>query len=277
MVATLQTNGWSARLALGFEARGERTVLAHREHHGPLAVQKPFYPEQAACHVYLLHPPGGVVGGDHLSVQVKVADGAHALITTPASTKFYRSGGEFAVQEQCLDVAPHGILEWLPQDTILFASSRVATTTRINLTPGARFIGWEILCLGRPAAGELFNDGVCRQRFELWSDDTPLLIERANLIGGSRILEAAWGFGGQTVYGCLVATPATKPMLELVREDVQAAGDGLFSATLIEDTLVCRYLGDSAEDTRQSFASAWSVIRPNMLGLTACPPRVWST
>lgn len=277
MVAVLQPSGWSARLALRFESRGGGTVLAWREHHGPLAVQKPFYPEQEACHVYLLHPPGGVVGGDQLAVHVHVDNGAHALVTTPASTKFYRSAGELAVQEQRLDVAPHGILEWLPQDTILFARSRVTTTTQVHLAPSARFIGWEILCLGRPAAGELFNDGICRQRFELWRVDAPLLVERASLIGGSRLLKAAWGLDARTVYGTLVATPATQPMLEFARAGVQPAADELFSATLIEKTLVCRYLGHSAEAARQQFAMAWSLIRPVMLGLAACPPRVWST
>ena len=83
--------GWVARLALRFEQRAGRTVLAHRSHEGPLAVQKPFYPEGDVCHVYLLHPPGGVVGGDRLTIEIEVASDAHAVITTPAAGKFYRS------------------------------------------------------------------------------------------------------------------------------------------------------------------------------------------
>ena len=103
--------GWEARLALRFEQRAGRTVLAHRSHEGPLAVQKPFYPEGDVCHVYLLHPPGGVVGGDRLAIEIEVASNAHAVITTPAAGKLYRSAGPASMQEQRLSVAPGAALE----------------------------------------------------------------------------------------------------------------------------------------------------------------------
>src|SRR5262245_14402851 len=114
--------GWLASLDLEFARSGSRTVLARRSHVGPLIVQRPFYPEGDVCHVYLVHPPGGVVGGDTLELRARVHDGAHALITTPAATKFYRSEGRMArqVQDIALDAA---IFEWLPQETILFADA----------------------------------------------------------------------------------------------------------------------------------------------------------
>ena len=80
-------SSWQARLELGFRATAGRTVLAHRRHVGPLVVQRPFYPEGGICHVYLLHPPGGVVGGDTLELQVQADADSHALITTPAATR----------------------------------------------------------------------------------------------------------------------------------------------------------------------------------------------
>ncbi len=271
------TAGWAARLALHFERRAGRTVLAHRSHEGPLAVQKPFYPEGDVCHVYVLHPPGGVVGGDRLAIEIEVASDAHALITTPAAGKVYRSGGPASIQEQRLSVASGAALEWLPQETILYSQCCASLSTRVTLVPGARFIGWEVLCLGRPAAGERFDAGVCRHRLELWCQGRPLLIERSTITGGSELLRAPWGFGGRTVSGTFLATPADEMTLATVREAVAVEREDLFSATLLDPVLLCRYLGDSAESARRCFTDAWRAVRPGLLGREAHPPRIWRT
>ena len=85
--------GWVAKLELNFSASQSKTFLSKREHIGPLAIQRPFYPEQGLCHLYLLHPPGGVVGGDQLSIGIKTDANSSALITTPGAKKIYRSSG----------------------------------------------------------------------------------------------------------------------------------------------------------------------------------------
>lgn len=169
------------------------------------------------------------------------------------------------------------MLEWLPQETILYAQCRVSLSTRVTLVPGARFIGWEVLCLGRPAAGERFDAGVCRQRLELWCEDRPLLIERSAIAGGSELLRAPWGFGGRTVSGTFVATPADEMMLATVRETVAVESVALFSATLLDSVLLCRYLGDSAESAQRCFRDTWGAVRPALLGREAQPPRIWRT
>jgi Urease accessory protein UreH len=269
--------GWQARLELEFGSRAGRTVITRRYHYGPLAVQKPFYPEKDGCHVYLLHPPGGVVGGDHLRIEIDVTTGAHALMTTPASTKFYRSSGALSVQENYLKVVAGATLEWLPQETILFANCRASLVTRVALAADARFIGWEVLCLGRPAANEYFDKGACWQRFELWQEDIPLMVERTHLKGSGSLLSAPWGLMGHTVLGTLVAVPANDAILEAVRESVTPGRHALFSTTLLDEVLVCRYLGDQGEAAHHCFTSAWSAIRPNLLGRSACYPRIWYT
>jgi urease accessory protein len=276
-VAEAGPAGWEARLALRFAQRVGRTVLAHRSHEGPLAIQKPFYPEGDVCHVYVLHPPGGVVGGDRLAIEIEVASDAHAVITTPAAGKFYRSGGPASIQEQRLSVATGAALEWLPQETILYAQCRASLSTLVTLVPGARFIGWEVLCLGRPAAGECFDAGLCRQRLELWCEGRPLLIERSAIAGGSELLRAPWGLGGRTVSGTFLATPVAETMLAAVRAAVAVERDDLFSATLLDSVLLCRYLGDSAESARRCFTDAWRTVRPGLLGRAAEPPRIWRT
>lgn len=271
--------GWKASLTLGFSKRGDTTVLSERRHFGPLAVQKPFYPEDGVCHVYLLHPPGGVAPGDRLQINVRVAEDGDALITTPAAGKCYRSDGRTSGITQTLNVETGASLEWLPQETILFDGCRSELTTKVVLETGARFCGWEILCLGRPAGNELFDTGLCRQRIEVWRNEMPLLLERGTFAGGSDALRTAWGMGGCTVTGTFIVTPADRACLDAAREVDEPPGvnGDLHGASLIDSVLVCRYLGHQAEHAKNYFTGVWRKIRPLVLGREACVPRIWST
>ena len=289
MNSVVELEGWQAKLNLAFEQRAQhdepknsRTVLTNKQHFGPLVVQKPFYPEGAVCHVYIIHPPGGVVGGDTLSINVTNHHQSQALITTPAANKFYRSGGPVAQLDQTLTIEENASLEWLPQETILFNGCAVHSTTRINLNPNSRFTGWEITCLGRPASGEAFNHGEFRQRYEIYKEDKPLFIERAFLKGGHPILQAAWGLQNFTVTATMTVYPADKTLLELARAAISEHAiiknnNALYSATLIDQVLVCRYLGHHAEQAKQIFTSVWAALRPACLHREACMPRIWKT
>ena len=165
---------WKASLALMFAHKNGRTILKSREHYGPLVVQRPFYPEGAVCHIYLIHPPGGVVGGDKLSIEVRLQEGSHTLITTPSAGKFYRSGDLKGTQSQYLMAEKDSLLEWLPQENIFFDGCRSEIKTDIRLTGNAMFFGWEINCLGRPAAREKFKQGTITQRINMYRDDRPI-------------------------------------------------------------------------------------------------------
>ncbi|MDS4068666.1 MAG: urease accessory protein UreD [Candidatus Competibacter sp.] len=275
--------GWQARLTLGFQRQGPRTILAQRAHQGPLQVQRPFYPEgETVCHVALLHPPGGVVGGDELRIDVALDAGAQALLTTPAAGKFYRSAGPLARQTQHLTVAPGAALEWLPQENIVYAGARVHALTRIELHGDARFLGWEILCLGRPAAGERFTTGDYRQDLELWRDGEPLYLERGRYAGGDIVLDARWGLQGQPVTATLLCAPARPGQVEVVRAGWEslatlAAQGELATVTQLDGCLICRYLGPSAARARRFFIVAWGLLRPAILDRPPCPSRFWNT
>jgi urease accessory protein len=153
-------------------------VLASARHHGPLTVQRPFYPEEDVCHLYLLHPPAGIVGGDELHIAVTLDENSHALITQPGAGKFYRSRGPQALLRQHFTLASHATLEWLPQDTILFPGANAAIQTVFHLTSASRLLAWDLLCLGRPVMQETFSHGTLQNRLEVWRDGLPLLIER---------------------------------------------------------------------------------------------------
>ncbi len=268
--------GWHAELELGFRQNQRRTQLAHRRQRGPLAVQRPFYPEGGLCHVYLLHPPGGLVGGDRLDIRVQVEPGASALITTPGATKFYRSAGQQARQRQRLQVEGDGCLEWFPQENILFPGADASIATEVELARSARFIGWEILCLGRPANNERFEHGQATLGFELRRDGRPLLLERLKVHGDAQ-LKAAAGLRGYPVTATLVATPCNDRQLTMARDALPGDIEGIVGITRVDNVLVCRFLGHQAEQARRCFIPVWGALREAMIGRTACPPRIWAT
>ena len=266
---------WQARLELEFQAAATRTVLARRSHRGPLVVQRPFYPEGGICHVYLVHPPGGIVGGDQLTLLAEAQPGSHALLTTPAATRFYRAGPHPAAsltQELRVNDAA---LEWLPQETIVFDGARATTRTQVHLQGAARFLGWEILCLGRPANNEVFQSGTLAQDFLLYRDGVPLLLDRLRLQGGAPALTANWGLGGMQAMGTLLMYPAQAVDLAALR-GLQAPGVR-FALTLVQGVLLCRALATQAEPVRQLFNALWLQVRPALLGREAIAPRIWAT
>ena len=273
-LAAAQTprTGWHASLKLGFAPRAGRTALVERRQRGPLAVQRPFYPGDGTCHLYLLHPPGGVVGGDRLEIEADTVEGARALVTTPGATKFYLSGGQTAHQTQRLKVAAGSSLEWLPQENIFFPGALVRLDTVIRLEGDARFLGWEIQCFGRPVIDEPFDAGRADFRLHLERDGQPLLLERLRVTADSRL--GAAGLRGLPVSGMLLAAPADKQVLDRIREGL--AGTPA-AATLIDDLLAVRYLGHSTEQCRRLFSRLWAVMRPAVIDRESCAPRIWST
>ena len=270
-------SGWRARLHLGFAHDGARTVLQERAHEGPLYVQRPFYPEDGVCHVYILHPPAGMVGGDILETALRVDPGASALITTPASAKVYRSAGPAASIRQTLTVAAGGTLEWLPQDTILFGGSRASIQTHIRLAGAARFMGWEVLSLGRPRSGDRYDDGDLRARTVIEVDGASRLIERHAWRAGDAMLAEPWGLGGKRVVAACHVYPACAGLLCAARELIATAGIDHCAATRIDDLLAVRALGDDATAMRDTLAAIWAGLRERALGRPGCAPRIWAT
>lgn len=271
-------SGWQAHLRLRFQNRGQRTVLTHR-HRGPLQVQRPFYPERdGTCHAYILHPPGGVVASDVLALEVELDTAAQALLTTPAANKFYRSKAAKAYQTQSLKVSAGAALEWLPQETIAFDGSQARSLTKFELQGDARLLAWEILCLGRPAAGESFTHGLYRQRLEVWRDGIPLYLEHGRFEGGSDLLQSPWGLRGLPITAtmvCAVKDPSLAPAVSSVATDTGSGA--LFAVSQLQEVLVCRYLGSSAQQARELLTRVWSVLRPHLLGKPPRIPRIWDT
>lgn len=272
---TADARGWEAGLSLGLRRSGARTVLAERRRYGPLAVQRPFYPEDGVCHVYLLHPPGGVVGGDALCIEVRVDAGAETVVTTPGATKFYRSGGAQASQQQHLVVADGATLEWLPMENIFFPGADVALSTRVDLHGSARVAVSEIQCLGRPAINEIFDSGYIDSRLSIYRDEIPILLERLRVGPDNRCRLSL--MQGLAVGGTLVVSNADETTVEACRDLLFADSGDYAGATLVDDLLVVRYLGNSTQRAHALFRAVWTAVRPATLGRPACAPRIWAT
>jgi len=271
--------GWEAELKLGFIRRVEGTVLAERAHRGPLRVQKALYPEgEAVCQTLLLHPPAGIAGGDHLHIEAAVGEGAHAQLTTPGAGKWYRSGGPEASQR--LDFTVAGTLEWLPQETIVFDGAKARMQTHITLETDARFFGWEVLCLGRTASGERFNEGHISLDTRIERNGQPLWVERGLLHGDDPLLRSPVAFADATVSATLLATLPTDvqaaPLVAACRE-IAPADNARHGLTALPGLLVARYLGHHSEAARHWLTQLWTQLRPALLNREAVPPRIWNT
>jgi urease accessory protein len=270
--------GWRAELALRYELRGGRTVLARKAHEGPLVVQKPLYPEgDAVCHTIVVHPPGGIAGGDELAVVADLGDGARVLLTTPGAGKWYRSAGPWARQQVTLKAGAASCVEWLPQETIVYDGALARIGTEVQLAADASFIGWEIVCLGRTASGERFERGALRLETRVKREERTIWLEQGTIAGGGLFLESPAGLGGRTVFGTMIATTphARTDLVDACRGE--RAEEGASAITSPPGLIVARYLGDSSEAARHYFQRVWQCLRGELTGRAALAPRIWGT
>lgn len=280
---------WPARLALDFCGRGDKTVLVKKRHEGPLYVQKAFYPDGPNCaHVYLLHPPGGVVSGDSLNVSLSLTDAAQVLMTTPGAARLYRARQDRPDQPPLkqrvynrLTVAAKSQLEWLPGETIVFNGADIELITEVNLSDGCQFMGWEILCLGLPASNLPFTEGRFSQTIMINQDGLPKIIDRMQFSADSPYLQSRCGLQSQPVYGSFIAGPMCDKIPEpesMVQHVIDALDDAqCFSVTRLDSYLVIRYLGAEADRARMYFIEIWKQLRPVLMERPAIEPRIWST
>ena len=278
---------WTGSLRLGYRRdllRGEARTVLHDRHDGPLRVLASLYPERAAvCHSVLVHPPGGLVGGDTLDIEVALEPGAHALITTPGATRYYRSTGATATQRLRATLADGARLEWLPLETLAYSGCIAANLMRFELAPGAEMIGWDVLALGLPASAQPFETGRYTQCIELpgrWLErgvidalDTPLLDSPLGW-AGARVLATLWFAAGS-------ALPAVQREALLGAARAATEGDALqrqAGTTAVHDgVIVLRALAPRVEPAMTLLTRVWAAWRSAAWELPASAPRVWRT
>lgn len=277
---------WQARLDLGF-ARANRacTQLVLNRHEGPLRVQKLLYPEGAElAHALLLHPPGGLAGGDELDIRLSLDDGAAVLATTPGATKWYHGQRGTARQAITLQLDADACLEWLPQESILFDAADAEQSLRIELHPSARLIGWDIVQFGRLAAGETWRRGRWRQRLQLWRDGRERWREQVDLAADDPLRDSPLGLAAHPVMATAwAAAPELHETAEELLDDLReraaqsALPGGITWLGAPTRLLVIRALGHDCAEVRALLEGLWAVLRPAIHSRAACRPRIWDT
>ncbi len=279
---------WHGTLRLDYrqdELRGAARTVLHDRHDGPLRVLASLYPEgPQTCHNVLVHPPGGLVGGDELDIELDLAAGTHALVTTPGATRFYRSTGATATQRLRARLATGARLEWLPLEAIAYPGTIAENHMRFELAPGSEMIGWDLLALGLPASDQAFERGRFTQHLELpgrWLERG--VVDAAD----TRLLDSPLGWAGHRVLGTLwfaagsaLAPARREALLDAARE--AGAADALLArsagATAVNDAVVVmRVLAPRVEPAVALLTRVWTAWRDAAWRLPAHAPRVWRT
>ena len=273
---------WHASLQLDYTLEGTRTVARHA-HNGPLRILQSLYPEgDAVCHNVLVHPPGGLVGGDTLDITATVGPGAHGLVTTPGATRFYRSTGELALQRTHLTLAEGARLEWLPLEALCYNACNAENHLTLNLAPGAECMGWDVTALGLPHAGQPFETG----RFVQHIEAPGLWLERGVIDAADhRLLESPLGLAGQRCMASLffvVGTPLERARRDTALDAARAVMDAHALKASAGATspngqvLVVRALAPQVEPAMQLLQQVRAAWRAALWQLCAEPPRIWS-
>lgn len=261
----------------------ERSYLAYRQHVGPLLVQKTLHPEgPEVCHAIVIHPPGGVAGGDSLSLTIHLEANAKALMTTPGAGKWYKANRLRAQQMLRVTLEAGASLEWFPQENILFDGADVLFDAEVHLEKDAVYATWDIVCLGRQARNEVWQQGQYRQRQTLYRNNIPIWIERATLTPDDALMQSMTGLGGRPVFGTMLLVKSNPPT-ELIEQsrtlkpDITRDPNARVGVTVLPELIVIRYVGSASQSAKQYFEQQWVLLRPWLLNRQAVKPRIWNT
>jgi len=268
----LASAGWKGTLSLAFESGPSRPIV-RRKHTGPLSIQRPFYPEESVAHVYLLHPPGGVVGGDVLSINASAEAGAAGLVTSPGATKFYRSNGLKSSLRQYI-AARGGSLEWFPQENIFFNGCSAELVTTVDIQDSGALALWDIQCFGRPAGNLPFMIGSVCNHLTIMSQGLPVFIDRL-IVDEAHPLYRRTALRGHSVLGTFLMNNMTADAVVLARNALDEIPE--FCTTLVDHLLVVRYIGVSAQQAKEGFTRVWAQLRYLLNQQSPCVPRIWAT
>jgi urease accessory protein len=274
---------WHARLQLDYQKEADRTV-ARFKHDGPLRILQSLYPEgDTVCHNVLVHPPGGLVGGDTLDIDIEAADGSHGLITTPGASRFYRSEGELALQRTRIRLAAGARLEWLPLEAICYSGCQAENRLNIEAAPGAELLGWDVTALGLPNANQPFERGTYLQHIEV----PGVWLERGRIDAADhRLLQSPIGLGGHRcmaslffVSGSPVPRARRDVLLAQARDLLDAHGlqDSAGATSPHPEVVVLRVLTPVVEPAMQLLRQVWLAWRNELWQLSAATPRIWAT
>jgi urease accessory protein len=264
-----------------FRRRGGVTRLDHLYQRDPLRVLFPAPAAGDPLLAVLLTTSGGLVAGDRLDTAVGLAAGAAAHVTASAAEKIYRSIGPTTTIRQSLSVASGAMLEFLPQETILFEGARLRRETTVELAPDAAFLGGDIVVFGRRARGEKFTRGFLRDVWEVRRDGRLVWGDALHLEGDiAAIIAEPACFDGAAAFATMILAPAGQnpsTLIESAREiqSAQAASGLRAGITALAGLLVARWLAADAAVLRRAYGGLAGHLRQAAMGLPPSLPCLW--
>lgn len=281
---------WQASIRLEFRKDKDKTLMVRNLHYGPLVVQKPFYPE-VACHVYLLHPPGGVASCDHLCVEAKANEHSQVLITTPGATKFYKGENNYSLFEQNFYVENDASLEYLPAQNIFYKGTHTKVKTTFYLKDNSRFAFRDVSKCGMKDEERPFENSSLFNTVTIVENGKEKLIE-TSFIDGQDDLEALSGNYGCVYTGTYITNKVCEETLDKIRAILDSYKDNssfehskrkepnfrfYVAAGVVDNYTVVRFLSSHNEAIEKSIVDIWKLTRLETVGLKPCLPRIWST
>jgi urease accessory protein len=273
---------WQANLNLAYERHGERSIARH-EHSGPLRILQSLYPEgDAICHNVLVHPPGGLVGGDTLDIAVQVASDTHGLVTTPGATRFYRSDGPLALQTTRIALRDDARLEWLPLEALCYSDCNAENRLVMALQPGAELLGWDMTALGLPNANLPFVKGSFAQHIEI----PGIWLERGRInAADTRLMDGPTGLNGSRCMASLFFITGTKLGRTRKQQALDIARDLIADSALAStagatspnaQVIVVRVVAPLVEPAMHLLRAIRNGWRQELWQLPTCNPRIWA-
>jgi urease accessory protein len=273
-VATIEPmlpTGRAVRRGVVTVARGPRRSLVTRAYaESPIKWLTPGNRGDAAW-LFAASYGGGLVGGDHLALDVRLEAGAAALISTQASTKVYRSAAG-ASTTLAARIAEGGLLVSLPDPVVCFAGSSYRQAQVFDLADDASLVALDWMTSGRRGSGE-------RWAFDTYRTSTTLRVAGRRVLHDALRLDAADGglAGRLGRFDVLASIVVAGPRLQGDAAGIAAAVGALpierRAAVIVSVSplagggpgCVVRLAGEALEDVRRAVRDTLAFV-PDRLG-----------
>ena len=269
--------GRRGSLSYEFERAGLQTVLMRSTCTSPWHHFPPSYLDDSGCaFTWLVNPSGGLVAGDHLSVEAQLHAETHVFMTSPSANRVYRSLSELALQEIRLSVGADARLEWVPEITIPFAGSRFRQSIHVDLAPGATVVLWDAMASGRVARHERWAFATFENEIFIQTSRGKSLIERfcvvPDQLSESIGLVGSWDYVASLfIIGDAVEAEVWKRLDEVLATILEERPGLVLGAvsTPALSGLVVKLVARSAPDLTAVQEAMWTAIRKGLWGLPA--------
>ena len=261
------------RLHVAVRRSGEATALGGLRQEGCLKARFPRAAEDGWRGVVVLNSSGGVAGGDDLATDLVAGPGARMSVAAQAAERFYRvlPGAAPARVRTTITVGTGAVVEWLPQESILFDRSGLDRVLTIDLAEEARFLGVECLVFGRTAMGEAVREATVQDRIVLRRAGMALLHDAVRMAGdvGALLALPAVAAGGAAVGTLVLAAPEAAGLCDPLRAALAVPGVEA-GVSAWNDLLLGRVVAGDGACLRAAIVAGLAVLRDGR------PlPRVW--